>query len=274
MVRDPRSSDPTAAEPRQTAVLKTLDLRAVLIIFLVLVAMNATAFLGWRSSGALPAALIGIVGSWIGRREHAWWGFFAIAVGVSTSGALTTAVAERRFLRQDMTAQQILVEEAPRHPSGTLYSFRDGVVQTQYSYVHAVERQLKKRTERRNVHVAPLVPEGWDKRREVPAWVVVVGAESEVADWQQPYREAVRLDEAEWPQRTARDAVALASARHGLSSKTGAPLLRWMRDPLMMAEQRYQQALTWAALSIAGYSLLFLLGLSIQAGVRAVRRKR
>lgn len=274
MVRDPRSVETPAAEPLRTAVPETLDLRAVLTVFLVLFAMNATAFLGWGSSGALLAALIGIFGAWIGRATHSWWSFFAIVLGMSTSGSLMEAVEQRRFVRQDMTAQQIRVADAPRHPSATLYSFADGVVQAEYAYVHTVERRLKKRTERHNVYVAPLVDEGWDKSREVPAWVVVIDAETEVAGWQQPYRQAVRIDEEAWPQSTAWHAVALARAHHGLSSKTGAPLLRWLREPLAGIEQKYRQALLRTALWIGGYSLLFLLWLSILAGVRAVRSRR
>lgn len=274
MVRDPRSGEPLASEPGRAAMPETLDLRAVLLVFLVLVAMNATAFLGWGSSGALLAALIGIFGALMGRATHSWWSFFAIVVGMSTSGTLMEAVEQRSFVRRDMTAQRIPVEDAPRHPSATLYSFRDGAVQAGYTYVHAVERRLKKRTERHNVYVAPLVGEGWDKSREVPAWVVVIDAESEVTGWQQPYRQAVRIDEEAWPQSTARDAVALARTHHGLSSKTGARLLRWLREPLAAVEQRYRQVLSRTAFWIVGYSLLFLSWLSILAGVRAVRSRR
>ena len=163
------------------------------------------------------------------------------------------------------TVSGIMVNEAPKYTSETVFYFLDGKVMKDYlGYTPIMGRRYKVG----DAYVAPIVPDGWKPTDLVPAWAY---AEYNSPDaWDQVLRAGIR----EAYDGIKEDAVKDAEKSYRIHSAENAPILMWTDLP--ERELSFYKGLNRMLFIVFTviFSLVFWLGEYLPANEDSKKRKK
>lgn len=188
-------------------------------------ASGGTMFLGWLLGLIVVVVAAGAVSKKLSGAAGPFVAVILLAVLSLVYAALGGRLPKALFLRES-PAISVSDADLPAHAGCDVFHFTDG-------RVHPTLRGLRSQTTKTrgfaartvSYQVAPLVPEGWKASDPIPAWVAAVGALP--ASWSQDLRGGYRVDS----EPLYREIIEETTARHRLTSRGGAPILVWERDP-------------------------------------------
>ncbi len=127
-----------------------------------------------------------------------------------------------RYGGNGYTVSGIMVSDAPKYTSETVFHFLDGkVMKDYYGYEPIMGRHYKVG----DAYVAPIVPDDWKPSDPVPAWAYSEYRSPE--EWDQEFRAGVRQSYDEVKQ----DAIKDAEKENYIKSAENAPILMWTNKP-------------------------------------------
>lgn len=168
------------------------------------------------------------------------WGSVALVVSglFAMAGGLASQVAYERYseLASGTAVTLDSIAHAPNHPEATRFIVAD--VQAARALTGHARRSVMLRSgagpspQVVSALAMPLVPSGWMRDREVPAWLTCTNTSG--FDCLRPsesdLKRTIRIREAELD--FHREAIADAQRRHGVRSAGGAPVLEISSDPV------------------------------------------
>lgn len=159
-------------------------------------------------------------------------GFFAMA------GGFGSQAAHERYseLSRGTVVTLDSISSAPKHPEATRFVVAD--VQAAHAFTGHARRSVMLRSgagpspQVVSAQAMPLVPSGWTRDREVPAWLACTGTPGFdcLRRGETDLKRTIRIREAEVD--FHREAIADAQRRHGVRGAGGAPVLEISSDPV------------------------------------------
>jgi hypothetical protein len=230
---------------------------AVLIVTAIVVPL---ACLGWTMLAIFFAITVGLnLGLWAGRDNGL--ASLAGALLMPVVGLVIPLLSDVQTIGP--ASGPIALADIGQFPYAARFRFTDARVATEFIGIDEA-RRLGGLLPTGGWRAAPIVPTNWTPADPVPAWAVaIVTGGYGPADfrsprgWQQSYRAGLRyVDSAFSP---ARDAIARATARYGLTTDRDAPMLYWVDEPhaVIAGERTF---IAWVIFGGVATWLLFLVG--------------
>jgi len=163
------------------------------------------------------------------------------------------------------TVSGIMVADAPKYPSETVFYFLDGKVMKDYL---GYEPIMGRRYKVGDAYVAPIVPDDWKPTDPVPAWAY---AEYNSPDaWDQELRAGIR----EAYDGIKEEAVKDAEESYRIKSAENAPILMWIDNPERELQLYKGINRILLIVFVVIFTLVFWLGEYLPAKEKEISKKR